>query len=54
MVETNKSEEELKKERRRKYLNEKLKSYEWFCDICKNGKNYTYRGKFSHLNINVY
>ena len=35
---------------RRIYRNEKMKSYEWYCDVCKNGKNYTLRGKFSHLN----
>ena len=50
-----KSEEmqKLKKENyreyRRKYLNQKMKSYDWYCDICKNGKNYTLRNKFTHL-----
>ena len=24
-------------------------SKEWYCDICNNGKNYTLRGKWSHL-----
>jgi len=38
-----------KLERRRKYENERMKSYEWYCDVCKNGKNYTLRGKFMHL-----
>jgi len=42
--------EEIKKERRRtKYLNEKMKSYEWYCSVCDNGKNYTLRGKAMHL-----
>jgi len=40
---------EIKLENRRKYKNEKLISYDWYCDICKNGKNYTLRGKFMHL-----
>ena len=50
-----KSEEmqKLKKENyreyRKKYLNQKMKSYDWYCDICKNGKNYTLRNKFTHL-----
>ena len=22
---------------------------EWYCDVCNNGKNYTLRGKWSHL-----
>ena len=26
------------------------KNKEWYCDICCNGKNYTARGKHSHLN----
>ena len=34
---------------RKRYLNEKMNSYEWYCDVCKNGKNYTLRGKWSHL-----
>ena len=25
-------------EYRRKYCNQKLKSIEWYCDVCKNGK----------------
>ena len=35
---------------RMRYKYEKMKSYEWYCDVCKNGKNYTLRGKWSHLN----
>ena len=34
---------------RKIYLNQKMKSTEWYCDICKNGKNYSLRGKWSHL-----
>ena len=26
-----------------------LHSIEWYCDVCNNGKNYTLRGKWSHL-----
>ena len=46
---TEKSVEEMKRERRKKYLNEKVKSYEWYCDVCQNRKNYTYRGTSMHL-----
>ena len=34
---------------RKRYRNLKLHSIEWYCDTCKNGKNYTLRGKRSHL-----
>ena len=34
---------------RKRYLNHKMKNTEWYCGICKNGKNYTLRGKWSHL-----
>ena len=34
------------------YCNHKMKNTEWHCDICKNGKNYTLRGKWSHLGTN--
>ena len=36
-------------EYRKGYLNQKMKNTEWYCDICKNGKYYTLRGKWSHL-----
>ena len=36
------------REYRKMYRNEKLKSLEWYCDVCNNGKNYTSRGKFMH------
>lgn len=36
-------------EYRRIYRNEKLKNTPWYCDVCKNGKNYTSRDKFVHL-----
>jgi len=32
---------EIKLENRRRYKNEKMQSYDWYCDICNNGKNYT-------------
>lgn len=45
--------QKLKKENyteyRKKYLNHKMKNTEWYCDVCKNGKDYTIRGKWSHL-----
>jgi len=43
-----KTEEEIKLEKR-KYLNEKMKSYDWYCGVCDNGKNYTLRRKAMHL-----
>ena len=36
-------------EYRKIYRNQKMKNTEWYCDICKNGKNYSLRGKWSHL-----
>lgn len=36
-------------EYRRSYRNEKLKNTPWNCDVCKNGKTYSSRGKFIHL-----
>jgi len=44
-----KTEEEIKLEKRRKYMNEKMKSYEWYCGVCDNGKRYALRGKAMHL-----
>jgi len=44
-----KTQEEIKLENRKKYMNEKMKNYEWYCDAWDNGKNYTLRGKFVHL-----
>ena len=45
--------QKLKKENyaayRKIYRNQKMKNTEWYCDVCKNGKNYTLRGKWSHL-----
>jgi len=32
------TQEEIKLENRRKYMKEKMKSYEWYCDVCDNGK----------------
>ena len=31
------------KECRKRCLNEKMKNTEWYCDVCKNGKNYALR-----------
>ena len=36
-------------EYRKIYRNQKMKHTVWYCEICKNGKNYTLRGKWSHL-----
>ena len=36
------------KEYRKRYKNEKMKTYPWYCDVCNNGKNYLLRGKFEH------
>ena len=38
------TEEELRKKKTRYMLNR-----EWFCDICKTGRNYTLAGKHNHL-----
>ena len=37
------------REYRKIYRNVTMKNTEWYCDVCKNGKNYTSRGKWSHL-----
>ena len=29
--------------------NKLMREKEWFCDICKNGNNYTLSGKWTHL-----
>ena len=44
-----KTKEQLKREKLNKITNERLKNTEWYCDVCGNGKNYTYRGKYMHL-----
>ena len=44
-----KTEEQLKREKWNKITNERLKNTEWYCDVCGNGKKYTYRGKYMHL-----
>ena len=44
-----KTEEQLKREKWNKITNERLKNTEWYCDVCGNRKNYTYRGKYMHL-----
>ena len=44
-----KTEEQLKREKWNKITNERLKNTEWYCDVCGNGKNYTYSGKYMHL-----
>lgn len=36
-------------EYRKRYLNHKMKAIEWYCDVCKIGKKYSLRGKWSHL-----
>ena len=36
-------------EYRKIYRNQKLMNTEWYCGVCKNGKNYTARGKHMHL-----
>ena len=36
-------------EYKKRYLNHKMKNIEWYCDVCKNGKKYSLRGKWSHL-----
>ena len=31
-------------EYRKKYLNQKMKSIQWYCDVCKNGKKLFIKG----------
>ena len=33
------------REYRKRYCNQKLKSIEWYCDVCKNGKKLYIKGK---------
>jgi len=40
-----KTEEEIKKEKRRKYFNEYMKSCDWYCDVCDNGKKLYFKRK---------
>ena len=30
-------------------IHHRLYNKDWYCDVCNNGKNYTLRGKWSHL-----
>ena len=41
--------EELKK-----HKNAYMMKKEWFCDVCKNGKDYTLAGKWSHLKTKMH
>ena len=34
---------------RKRYLNEKMKNIEWYCDVCKNGKKLYIKRKLTHL-----
>ena len=36
-------------EYRKIYRNYKMKNTPWYCDVCNNGKNYSIRGKWSHI-----
>ena len=36
-------------EERRKHRTNYMLNKEWYCDICKTGRNYTLAGKWSHL-----
>ena len=43
----------LKKENyseyRKIYRNYKIQNTPWYCDVCNNSKNYSIRGKWSHI-----
>jgi len=43
------STEEEKKDAIKKQKSKYMLDKEWYCDICKNGKNYTLAGKHCHL-----
>ena len=40
---------EVGEEERKNRKTTKRLSKEWYCDVCKNGRNYTLAGKSSHL-----
>ena len=45
VYETDEERKEAVKKSKTKYMGNK----EWYCDICKNGKNYKLGGKWCHL-----
>ena len=45
---TEEDKKEAVKQQKSKYMLKK----EWYCDVCKNGLNYTLAGKWCHLNTN--
>ena len=45
---TQEEKKEAVKQQKTKYMLNK----EWYCDVCKNGLNYTMAGKWCHLNTN--
>ena len=42
----------LSDEERRKRKTICMLNKEWYCDICKTGRNYTLAGKWCHINTN--
>ena len=48
------STEEDKKEALKKQKSKYMLKKEWYCDVCKNGLNYTLAGKWCHLNTKMH
>ena len=41
----------LTAEQRKRNKTKHMLNKDWYCDICRNGKNYSLAGKFGHLKI---
>ena len=48
------STEEEKKEAVKQQKSKYMLKKEWYCDVCKNGLNYTLAGKWCHLNTKMH
>ena len=46
--------EEDRKESIKKSKTKYMLNKEWYCDVCKNGINYTLAGKWCHLNTKIH
>ena len=46
--------EEARKEALKKSKTKYMLNKEWYCDVCKNGINYTLAGKWCHLNKKIH
>ena len=46
--------EEARKEALKKSKTKYMLNKEWYCDVCKNGINYTLAGKWCHFNKKIH